>query len=85
MGFCAPEELESFVTNGNLRGPDGRLPINTSGGNLGEAYIHGFENINEAVRQVRGESTCQIADVQLSLSVSAPAAAPASVILFSKA
>jgi acetyl-CoA acetyltransferase len=84
MGFCAPEELESFVANGNLRWPDGGLPINTSGGNIGEAYIHGFENINEAVRQVRGESTCQIADVELSLSVSGPAAAPGSVVLFCK-
>jgi acetyl-CoA acetyltransferase len=85
MGFCAPEELEGFVGNGNIRWPDGQLPINTSGGNLGEAYIHGFENINEAVRQVRGESTCQVDDVTLSLSVSGPAAAPGSVILFGKA
>ena len=46
--------------------------MNTSGGNLGEAYIHGMENVNEAVRQVRGESTCQVADVELSLSVSGP-------------
>jgi len=77
MGFCKPDEVEAFVSNGALEGPDARFPFNTSGGNIGEAYIHGFENINEAVRQVRGESTCQISDVQLSLSVSAPAAAPA--------
>ena len=58
------------MAGGRLRWPDGGLPINTSGGNLGEAYIHGMENVIEAVRQVRGESTCQVADVELSLSVS---------------
>jgi acetyl-CoA acetyltransferase len=84
MGFCAPEDLDSFVANDNLRWPNGGLPINTSGGNLGEAYIHGFENVNEAVRQVRGESTSQIENVELSLSVSGPAAAPGSVVLFCK-
>ncbi|MCH2173758.1 acetyl-CoA acetyltransferase [Myxococcota bacterium] len=82
MGFCAPEEIASFVSNGNIQWPDGNLPINTSGGNLGEAYIHGFENINEAVRQVRGESTCQVEGVELSLSVSGPGFAPGSTILF---
>src|SRR5262245_43500339 len=37
MGFCAPEELNAFVADGNIRCPDGQLPINTSGGNLAEA------------------------------------------------
>ena len=40
---ASPSELEEFVADGNLQWPNGRLPINTSGGNLGEAYIHGFE------------------------------------------
>ena len=40
------------------REPLGRrhVPINTSGGLLGEAYIHGMNGITEAVRQVRGTS-----------------------------
>ena len=59
MGFAEPGEVEAFVRRG-LAGPDAELPINTSGGNLGEAYIHGFELVNEAVRQVRGDSTCQV-------------------------
>jgi acetyl-CoA acetyltransferase len=82
MGFCAPEEVANFVANGNIQWPDGGLPVNTSGGNIGEAYIHGFENINEAVRQVRGESTCQVDGVELSLSVSGPGFAPGSTVLF---
>ncbi len=84
MGFCAPEELNDFVADGGLQWPHGRLPINTAGGNLGEAYIHGFGNVVEAVRQVRGESTCQVADVDLSLSVSGPNYAPGSAVLFGK-
>lgn len=85
MGFCQPEELNDFVADGNIQWPHGRLPINTSGGNLGEAYIHGFGNIVEAVRQVRGESTSQVPDVELSLSVSGPGFAPGSAVLFGKA
>jgi acetyl-CoA acetyltransferase len=84
MGFCAPEELNDFVGGGNLQWPDGRLPINTSGGNLGEAYIHGFGNVVEAVRQVRGDSTCQVEGVELSLSVSGPGYAPGSAVLFGR-
>ncbi|MFN0089637.1 MAG: thiolase C-terminal domain-containing protein [Acidimicrobiales bacterium] len=84
MGFCEPGELNDFVADGNICWPDGRLPINTSGGNLGEAYIHGFGNVVEAVRQVRGESTCQVADAELSLSVSGPGFAPGSAILFGR-
>lgn len=41
----------------------GRLPINTHGGQLGEAYIHGMNGIAEAVRQIRGTSVNQVADV----------------------
>jgi len=82
MGFCPADEIDAFVRAGNLRWPDGRLPINTSGGNLGEAYIHGFELINEAVRQVRGESTCQVESAELSLAVGGPGYAPGSAVLF---
>ena len=82
MGFAAPEEVEAFVADGALVGPDAKLPFNTSGGNIGEAYIHGFEMINEAVRQVRGESTCQVARVEHSLVVAGPAYAPGSAVLF---
>lgn len=85
MGFCEPGELNDFVADGGLQWPNGRLPINTSGGNLGEAYIHGFGNVVEAVRQVRGESTCQVQGVELSLSVSGPGYAPGSAVLFGRA
>jgi acetyl-CoA acetyltransferase len=85
MGFCEPGEVEGFVAGGALEGPDARVPFNTSGGNIGEAYIHGFELVVEAVRQVRGESTCQAADVDLSLVVAGPCYAPGSAVLFGRA
>lgn len=82
MGFCAPGELNEFVGNGNLLWNGNGLPINTSGGNLGEAYIHGFQFINEAVRQIRGDSSCQVNDAELSLVVAGPGYAPGSAVLF---
>ena len=82
MGFCEPGDVEAFTSNGALEGPDARLPFNTSGGNIGEAYIHGFELMAEAARQVRGESTCQVKKVHLSLAVAGPGYAPGSAVLF---
>jgi acetyl-CoA acetyltransferase len=84
IGFCPPDGIEEFVGNGNLQWPNGRLPLNTSGGNLAEAYIHGFQLVNEAVRQIRGQSTCQVGNVELSLSVAGPGTPPSSAVVFAK-
>jgi acetyl-CoA acetyltransferase len=85
LGYCEPEEVEAFVADGALEGPDARLPFNTSGGNIAEAYIHGLEMVVEAVRQSRGDSTCQVAEVGLSLAVGGPGYAPGSAALFGAA
>ena len=42
----------------------GALPINTHGGQLGEAYLHGMNGIAEGVRLVRGTSVNQVPDVE---------------------
>jgi acetyl-CoA acetyltransferase len=82
IGFCTPEGVGEFMSNDNLRWPNGALPFNTSGGNIAEAYIHGFQLIVEAVRQIRGESTCQVENVEFSLCVSGPGTPPSSAVLF---
>lgn len=58
--FCKIGETGDFVASGNLEWPNGKLPINTSGGQLSEAYNHGFNNLLEGVRQIRGTSTSQV-------------------------
>jgi acetyl-CoA acetyltransferase len=82
MGFTTPEGVEEFVSGGRLVGPEAAFPFNTSGGNIGEAYIHGFEMVNESVRQIRGESTCQVKDVRHALAVAGPGYAPGSAVMF---
>jgi 17-hydroxy-3-oxo-4-pregnene-20-carboxyl-CoA lyase len=59
FGFCGRGEAKDFLRDGSI-GVGGRLPVNTHGGQLGEAYIHGMNGIAEAVRQVRGQSVNQV-------------------------
>ena len=77
-GFCKPEEANEFLTFENLSAPAGRLPLNTSGGNLAECYMHGLELQVEAVRQVRGTSPNPVPDVRVSLVASGPMVTPLS-------
>jgi acetyl-CoA acetyltransferase len=58
FGFCEPGEAKDFVKDGALE-VGGRLPTNTHGGQLSEAYIHGINGVNEGVRLVRGTSVNQ--------------------------
>ncbi|MBO1336681.1 lipid-transfer protein [Streptomyces sp. VRA16 Mangrove soil] len=53
FGFCGAGEAAGFVA-------EERLPLNTHGGQLGEAYLHGMNGIAEGVRQVRGSAVNQI-------------------------
>lgn len=63
LGFCGRGEAKDFATIENLS-LGGTLPINTNGGLLGEAYIHGMNGITEGVRQVRGTSHNQVDNVE---------------------
>ena len=71
FGFCERGQSGAFVESGAIDWPDGALPVNTAGGNLAEAYLHGFSLVIEGVRQMRGDSTSQVADAKLGLVVSA--------------
>ena len=66
FGFCARGEARDFIQGGTLR-RGGKLPNNTHGGLLSEAYIHGVNNIAEAVRLIRGTSYNQPPKVQHAL------------------
>jgi acetyl-CoA acetyltransferase len=61
FGFCGRCEAKDFVAHGNIE-LGGSLPVNTHGGQLGEAYLHGMNGIAEGVRQIRGTSVNPVPD-----------------------
>jgi acetyl-CoA acetyltransferase len=63
FGFCGPGEATDFIAGGHCE-LDGTIPLNPNGGLLGEAYIHGVNNILEGVRQVRGTAANQVPNVE---------------------
>ena len=80
-GFCSYEEANDFIRYENLIAPGGRLPINTSGGNLAECYMHGLELQIESVRQIRGQSPNPVPDADVHLIASGPMVEPVSNLL----
>ena len=78
FGFCGRGEAGPFVADGNVRWPHGRLPLNTAGGHLSEAYMHGLNLALEGVRQLRGESTSQVDDAEVCLVTAGLGASPVS-------
>jgi acetyl-CoA acetyltransferase len=80
-GFCGRGEAGDFVSSGAIRWPHGRLPINTSGGALSEAYMHGLNHAIEGVRQLRGESTSQVQGAELCLVTGGLAGPPSSAAI----
>jgi acetyl-CoA acetyltransferase len=81
FGFCGRGEAKDFVKDGAIE-LGGRLPINTHGGQLGEAYIHGMNGIAEGARQIRGQSVNQVDRVEHAL-VTAGTGVPTSGCLLS--
>jgi len=85
-GLCpAGPEAGEFLVVPNLVADGGRLPINTSGGNLADSFINGMGLAVEAVRQVRGTSTNQVRGgqpAQTSLYIGGPMAPLTSSVLF---
>jgi acetyl-CoA acetyltransferase len=56
LGFCGRGESGPFVEGGAAIARDGRLPLNTAGGQLSGGRLHGFGLIHEACLQLRGEA-----------------------------
>ncbi len=74
-GFCADGEGPAALASG--------LPVNTSGGGLSEAYVHGFNLLLEGVRQVRGDAASPVPDVTHSL-VTSGNVVPTGAVVFSR-
>ena len=83
FGFVKRGEAKEFIRAGqHARG--GKLPINTHGGQIGEAYIHGMNGVAEGVRQVRGSSVNQVSDVH-NVLVTAGTGVPTSGLILGEA
>jgi len=82
-GLCPPGEAAGdFMTLENLVAPTGRLPVNTSGGNIADSFVNGMGLAVEAVRQVRGTSPNQAQQADTSLFIGGPMAPLVSSVLF---
>ncbi|MFD6858051.1 lipid-transfer protein [Rhodococcus sp. NPDC060090] len=82
LGFCKPGEAKDFIADGGIE-LGGHLPLNTHGGQLGEAYIHGMNGIAEGVRQIRGSSVNQVDSVE-NVLVTAGTGVPTSGLMLSR-
>lgn len=80
-GFCDRGEAASFVEAGEISVRGGRLPVNTAGGSLSEAYIHGLNLVTEGVRQLRGDAATQVAGASTCLVTSCDATPTSALLL----
>lgn len=83
FGFAKQGQAKDFIREGNIE-LGGRLPINTHGGQLGEAYIHGMNGVAEGVRLARGTSVNQPKGVR-NVLVTAGTGVPTSGLILSAA
>lgn len=63
LGFFEPGQGDKLIADGELRAPDGKIPINTDGGGLNNSHPDfrgGMTRMLEAVRQLRGEAAPQV-------------------------
>jgi acetyl-CoA C-acetyltransferase len=71
LGFCKKGEGGAFVANGRLRfDAPSRPALNTDGGGLSSNHpgMRGIFLLTEATRQLRGQSTSQVADAKLAVA-----------------
>lgn len=80
FGFVPRGESGPYVAEGNIAN-DGALPVNTHGGNLAEAYLHGMTHVFEGVRQCRGTSPNQKEGAEVALVVGGSSSTPSSALM----
>lgn len=71
-GLISWESAAEDLKFDNLIAPSGKLPVNTSGGNLAQGFIHGINIAVEAVRQLRGQSANPVPDARTCLVCGGP-------------
>ena len=81
-GFCTYENVAEVVRYENLIAPSGRLPVNTSGGNLAHGFVHGIGTAVEAIRCLRGESVNPVPGARTCLLAGGPGAPTVSSAIF---
>ena len=69
LGFVGRGEAGAFIADGHTS-PGGSLPMNTNGGGLSYTHtgMYGMFLVQESVRQLRGEASAQVANVEISLA-----------------
>ena len=69
LGFVGRGEAGAFIAEGHTS-PGGSLPMNTNGGGLSYTHtgMYGMFLVQESVRQLRGEASAQVANVEISLA-----------------
>ena len=80
-GLVKTEEANEVLVKDNLIAPNGRIPLNTSGGNLAECYMHGLELVHESVRQIRGVAINQTHQNDVALIMGGPMVTPVSSLI----
>jgi len=81
LGFCAKGEGGPFAASGAI-GLKGEIPVNTNGGMLSEAYIHGMNVVAEAILQLRGEcGERQVPDAKIAVVTSGALSTGSGLIL----
>lgn len=66
FGICSAGGAKPFIASGET-GIAGSMPVNPNGGLIAEAYMHGINNVIEAVRQLRGDAANQVLDARTAL------------------
>ena len=67
FGFCGMGEAHDWIQDGRIA-LEGEMPVNTSGGSLGEGRLHGMTHIAETARQMMGTAgPRQVRDAEAAL------------------
>jgi len=66
FGICESGAAKHFIATGET-GLSGRMPVNPNGGLIGESYMHGINNVIEAVRQLRGQAANKVSGAETAL------------------